>query len=74
MSNLLAQNLGVFILEEYIKELEESVENSVSIVGSDEESDESFVESVETDFSSQATKRSNVQPMSADDIMINEFL
>ena len=68
----IAQNLGVFILEDYVKELEESVENNESIVGSDEESDESLVESVETDFSSQASKSSNVQPMSVDDIIINE--
>ena len=67
----IAQNLGVFILEDYVKELEESVENNESIVGSDEESDESLVESVETD-SSQASKSSNVQPMSVDDIIINE--
>ena len=71
----LAQNLGVFILEDYVKELEESVENNESIVGSDEESDESLVESVETEaskVSSQASKSSNVQPMSVDDIIINE--
>jgi hypothetical protein len=62
----LAQNLGVFILEEYVKELEES------IVGSDVESDESLVESEEIDVSSQASKSSNVQPMTVDDIIINE--
>ena len=67
----IAQNLGVFILEEYVKELEKSVENNESIVGSDEESDESLVES-ETDVSSQASKLSNVQPSSVDDIIINE--
>ena len=66
----LAKNLGVFILEEYVKELEESVENNRRFVGS--ESNESLVESVETDLSSQTSKSSNVQRMSVDDIIINE--
>ncbi len=65
----LAQNLGLFILEEYVKELEESVENNESSVGN--ESDESS-DSVVTDLSSQISKSSNVQPVSVDDININE--
>ena len=61
--------MGLFILEEYVKELEESVENNESSVGN--ESDESS-DSVVTDLSSQILKSSNVQPVSVDDININE--
>ena len=39
---------------------------------SEGESDESLVDSVGTDLSSQAAKSSNVQPVSVDDININE--